>query len=74
MSPKDKKNKDILNFRVKHREYWRPFAGSVLEEHLSEYVDDDFISPYMLYSYKVKMEKFQIPSLYIKMYVANSNY
>ncbi len=64
MSPKDKKNKDILNFRVKHREYWRPFAGSVLEEHLSEYVDDDFISPYMLYSYKVKDEKIsEIPSL-----------
>ena len=31
---------------------------------MSEYVDDDFISPYMLYSYKVKDEKIsEIPSL-----------
>lgn len=46
--------KDILNERVKHREYWRPFAGVVLKEHHSNYFVEDFDSPYMLYSYTVK--------------------
>jgi carbamoyltransferase len=50
----NKDNKDILNYRVKHREYWRPFAGAVLEEKLTEYFEQDFLSPYMLYNYSTK--------------------
>jgi carbamoyltransferase len=57
MNPKYKENKDILNERVKHREYWRPFAGSILEEELVNYFEEDFNSPHMLYSYTVKEEK-----------------
>lgn len=57
MHPKPKENKDILNLRVKHREYWRPFAGIILEEHLNEYFEEDFNSPYMLYSLTVKKDK-----------------
>jgi carbamoyltransferase len=55
--PGPKENKDIMNLRVKHREYWRPFAGIILEEKLSEYFEEDFVSPYMLYSFKVKENK-----------------
>lgn len=56
MHPGPRKNKDILNKRVKHREYWRPFAGIILEEHLTDYFKEDYSSPYMLYSLTVKDE------------------
>ena len=57
MHPGPAENKDIINGRVKHREYWRPFAGIILEEHLTDYFNEDFNSPYMLYSLTVKDEK-----------------
>jgi carbamoyltransferase len=57
MHPGPKENKDIMNLRVKHREYWRPFAGIILEEYLNEYFVENFVSPYMLYSFKVKENK-----------------
>jgi len=50
MSPKNKSNKDIMNSRVKHREYWRPFAGIMLEEHVGEYFEPGDKTPYMLHS------------------------
>jgi carbamoyltransferase len=34
-------NKDILNAKVKHREYFRPFAPAVLAERAGEYFDTD---------------------------------
>ena len=57
MHPGPAENKDIINSRVKHREYWRPFAGIILEEHLTDYFNEDFNSPYMLYSLTVKDDK-----------------
>lgn len=57
MSPSIPDGKDIMNHRVKHREYWRPFAGIILEEDLNEYFEEDFCSPYMLYSLTVKEDK-----------------
>ena len=50
-------NKDILNSRVKHREYWRPFAGVILEEYVNEYFENAFLSPYMMYSMTVAENK-----------------
>lgn len=50
MSPKKAENKSIMNDRVKKREYWRPFAGIMLEEYVDEYFDEGMITPYMLYS------------------------
>ena len=49
--------KDILNMRVKHRESFRPFAPSILEEHASKYFDLQCKSPYMLLIAKVKKPK-----------------
>ena len=46
--PRRKEMKDILNEKIKHRESFRPFAPSILEEHVSEYFDMDIPSPYML--------------------------
>ncbi len=52
--PRNAKMKDILNEKIKHRESFRPFAPSILEEHVSEYFDIDVPSPYMLMVAKVK--------------------
>jgi len=57
MSARNPDNKDILNSRVKHREYWRPFAGVILEENVQEYFDNGFVSPYMMYSMTVAEDK-----------------
>ena len=57
MHPGPASNKDIMNSRVKHREEWRPFAGIILEEYLTDYFEQDFSSPYMLYSLTVKENK-----------------
>ena len=54
MDPRKRKNKDILNKRVKFRESFRPFAPSVLYEYASEYFDIGKESPYMLLVGKVK--------------------
>ena len=55
--PRRSEMKDILNSKVKHREGFRPFAPSILEEHLKEYFDSDYPSPFMLLVYGVKKEK-----------------
>ena len=46
--------KDILNEKIKHRESFRPFAPSIMEEYVSEYFEIDVSSPYMLLVAKVK--------------------
>ena len=52
--PRRKEMKDILNEKIKHRESFRPFAPSILEEHVSEYFDMNIPSPYMLMVAPVK--------------------
>jgi carbamoyltransferase len=46
--------KDILNARIKHREWFRPFAPSILEDRLTDYFECDHPSPYMLMVYKTR--------------------
>ena len=46
--PRSKKMQSVLNLKIKFRESFRPFAPSVLREHVSEYFDLDQVSPYML--------------------------
>ena len=49
--PRDPDGKDIVN-KVKHREFFRPFAGSILKEHVHEWFDlrgmDE--TPFMMYA------------------------
>ena len=52
--PRRKEMKDILNEKIKHRESFRPFAPSILEEYVSEYFDMNIPSPYMLMVAPVK--------------------
>lgn len=44
----------VLNSRIKLREDFRPFAPAVSEEYAHEYFELENISPYMLYTKKVK--------------------
>jgi carbamoyltransferase len=52
--PRNASMKDILNEKIKHRESFRPFAPSILEEHASDFFDIDRPSPYMLMVTKIK--------------------
>ena len=49
--------KDTLNARVKRRESFRPFAPSILEEHVPEWFENTYPSPFMLLVYKFKEDK-----------------
>jgi carbamoyltransferase len=55
--PRNATMKDILNDRVKHREDFRPFAPAILEERMSEYMDLDCSSPFMLLIAGVRKEQ-----------------
>jgi len=48
---------DILNHRIKHREWFRPFAPIVKEEKAFEYFEVKYPSPFMLLAPKVKTDK-----------------
>ena len=49
-----------LNLKIKHREGFRPFAPSVLEEDVSKYFALDRPSPYMLLVAQIRAER-QVP-------------
>lgn len=56
--PKFEWIKDLVNSKVKHREYFRPFAAAVLYEEAEYYFDNFAESPYMLKVFNIK-EKFK---------------
>ncbi len=49
--------KDVLNQRIKHREMFRPFAPSILEEATGDYFERTHPSPFMTFAYSVRPEK-----------------
>ena len=49
MNPSIPNGKDIINSKVKHREFFRPFGASVLADKAHKYFDFPHPSPYMLY-------------------------
>lgn len=49
--------KQIINDRVKHRQWYRPFAPSVMEEYGHEWFDKFFPSPYMGFVFDIKKDK-----------------
>jgi carbamoyltransferase len=46
-----------MNLKIKYRESFRPFAPSVLREHMSEWFDLDTDTPYMLFVADVAQPK-----------------
>lgn len=57
VDPRRAEMKDTLNRRIKHRETFRPFAPSILQERTGDYFNQSHPSPYMLFTYKVKPGK-----------------
>ena len=55
--PRRPEMKEILNRRIKHRETFRPFAPSILEEAAGEYFERTNPSPFMTFAYSVRPEK-----------------
>ncbi len=58
--PRRKEIKDILNAKIKHREYFRPFAPSVLAEKAHEWFaikKGSLSSDFMLFAYDVNEDK-----------------
>jgi carbamoyltransferase len=61
--PRRKDMQNILNARIKHREHFRPFAPSILEEATGDYFDQSHPSPFMTLTYRVRPEKLdEIPA------------
>ena len=52
--PRNVKMRDYINKKVKHREVFRPFAPSILEDEYNKHFDLKTISPYMLLVAKSK--------------------
>ncbi len=54
--PRSKEMKDLINDKVKHRQWFRPFAPSILREEVKNWFEKDIDSPYMSFVVKFKEE------------------
>ena len=55
--------KDILNLKIKRRESFRPFAPSILREHVREWFEQEDDVPFMMEVFQVRPEKrAQVPA------------
>ncbi len=52
--------RDIINLKIKFREKFRPFAPSILEEHVGEWFEIDEAAPYMEKVLPIRKEKHSI--------------
>jgi len=49
--------KDILNLKIKRRESFRPFAPSVLREHVKDWFESDADVPFMMKVFQIREEQ-----------------
>lgn len=62
--PRNPDMKDIVNEKVKHRQWFRPFAPSVLREDVPEWFNEDIESPYMSFVAEFRDEvKDKVPAV-----------
>ncbi len=54
--PRSPRMQSVMNLKIKYRESFRPFAPSVLREHVAEWFELDVDSPYMLLVAPVRRE------------------
>jgi carbamoyltransferase len=55
--PRSPEMKDRVNEKVKHRQWFRPFAPSVLREYIGEWFENDHESPFMGFVLRFKSDK-----------------
>ncbi len=48
---RDLKTVGRINFAIKHRDFWMPFAPTILEQQMSEYLVNALSSPYMILAF-----------------------
>jgi len=62
--PRSPKMKDLINEKVKHRQWFRPFAPSILKEDVKDWFVRDIDSPYMSFVLPFKEEvKDKVPAV-----------
>lgn len=49
--------KEILNLKIKRRESFRPFAPSILREHVADWFETDDDVPFMMQVFQIRAEK-----------------
>jgi carbamoyltransferase len=57
IDPTQDDSMDRVNKRVKFRDSWRPFAPSIKEEAVEEYLVDPTYDPFMITSYAVREDR-----------------
>lgn len=56
--------KDILNLKIKRRESFRPFAPSILREHVKDWFETDYDVPFMLQVFQIlESRRHEIPAV-----------
>ena len=55
--PRSNNMKEILNLKIKRREGFRPFAPSILQEHVKNWFEVDDKVPFMMKVYEIKDNK-----------------
>jgi len=62
--PRSPDMKALINEKVKHRQWFRPFAPSILREDVGDWFEKDIDSPYMSFCVKFKEEmKEKVPAV-----------
>ena len=49
--------KEILNAKIKRRESFRPFAPSIMREHVAGWFETDYEAPFMLQVYQIREDR-----------------
>jgi carbamoyltransferase len=52
--PRHEEMRDRVNSAIKYRDWWRPFAGSMLAEAADEYLEGSFYAPFMIVTFPVR--------------------
>ncbi len=55
--PRKSNMKDILNIKIKKRESFRPFAPSIMREHVKDWFETDDEVPFMMKVYQIQKKK-----------------
>ena len=58
--PRDLKMVRKINFAIKHRDFWMPFAPTILESRLGDYVINPGESPYMILAFDTTKNRDEI--------------